>query len=75
MNCVICKKGETQAGKTTITLERERTTLVIKEVPADVCKDCGEEYVSAEVTAQLLKSAEDVVRAGVQVDIREYIAA
>jgi YgiT-type zinc finger domain-containing protein len=75
MKCVVCKKGETRAGKATITLERDGTTLVIKGVPASVCNNCGEEYVSEEITARLLKSAEEAARAGVQVDVREYIAA
>jgi len=48
---------------------------VIKGVPAMVCSNCGEEYVTEETTARLLKSAEDAARAGVQVDVREYIAA
>ena len=42
MKCVICKYGETEPGTTTITLERDNTTLVIKNVPADVCQYCGE---------------------------------
>lgn len=75
MKCVVCKKGETRAGKATITLERNGTTLVVKGVPASVCNNCGEEYVSEEVTARLLRSAEEAARAGVQVDVREYIAA
>ena len=46
MNCVICKHGETRPGKTTVTLERKATTVVIKNVPAQVCSNCGEEYVA-----------------------------
>ncbi len=75
MKCVICKNGETRSGKATVTLEREGTTLVIKGVPADICANCGEEYVDEGTTARLLKSAEEATRAGVQVDVREYAAA
>ena len=75
MKCVICKKGETQPGKTTVTLEREGMTLVFKSVPADVCTNCGEAYVGERVSSQLLKVAEDAARSGVQVDVREYVAA
>ena len=45
MTCVICKRGELRLGTATVALERENTTLVIKEVPAQVCANCGEEYV------------------------------
>jgi YgiT-type zinc finger domain-containing protein len=75
MKCVICKQGETRPGKATVTLERDATILVIKGVPASVCENCGEEYVEGEMTARLLKDAEEAVRAGVQVDIREYVTA
>ncbi len=75
MRCVVCKHGETHPGKATVTLERDGATLVIKGVPADVCPNCGEEYVSEEITARLLKSAEEAVKTGVKVDVREYAAA
>jgi hypothetical protein len=48
---------------------------VIKGVPARVCPNCGEEYVDEETTACLLKTAEEAARAGVQVEVRQYIAA
>jgi YgiT-type zinc finger domain-containing protein len=75
MTCVICKNGETRPGTATVTLEREGATVVIKRVPARVCKNCGEEYVDEGITARLLKTAEEAVRAGVQVDVRTYEAA
>ena len=71
MRCVICKQGETQPGLTTVTLERDRTVLVFRNVPAEVCANCGEAYVSEEVTAQLLEEAEEAVQARVQVNVRE----
>lgn len=75
MKCVICKKGEAKPGKATVTLERDGTTLVIKGVPANVCTNCGEEYVDEGITARLLKTAEEAARSGVEVDVREYAAA
>jgi YgiT-type zinc finger domain-containing protein len=75
MKCVICKQGETKPGKASVTLERDGMTLVIKGVPANICVNCGEEYVNEKITKELLKAAEEAVKAGVQVDIREYIAA
>lgn len=74
MTCVICKHGQTQPDHTTVTLERDGMTLVVKAVPAEVCSNCGEAYVDAETTEQILHAAEDAARAGVQVDIREYVA-
>lgn len=73
MTCVICRKAETQDGKATVTLERGTTILVVKGVPARVCPNCGEEYVNEDVSAELLKTAEGAARAGIEVDIREYV--
>jgi hypothetical protein len=50
-------------------------TLVVKGVPARVCPNCGEEYVEEDVAARLLELVESAARAGVQVDIRQYVAA
>lgn len=72
MKCVICKHGETRPGKTTVTLERGGTTLVIKGVPARICDNCDEAYVDEQITRQLLVTADEALRAGVQVDVREF---
>jgi YgiT-type zinc finger domain-containing protein len=72
MKCVICKNGETEAGLTTITLEREGTVIVVKLVPANICSNCGEVYLDDETSSVLLKKAEEASQAGVQVDVRSY---
>ena len=74
MKCVICKDGETKAGMATVTLEREAATVVFKSVPAQVCENCGEEYVDDETAAHLLAIFEQSVKAGVTVDVRHYAA-
>ncbi len=72
MYCVICKNGNTRQDTATVTLERDGTTLVIKDVPAQVCQNCGEEYVDEKTTGALLRIAEEAALAGVQVDVRSY---
>lgn len=74
MKCVICKHGETRPGKTTVTLERGGATIVVKGVPAWICDNCGEAYVDEKTTRQLLGTAEEALRAGIQVDVREFAA-
>jgi len=75
MMCVICKNGQTESGTATVTLERERAIVVIKGVPARVCKSCGEEYIDEGITARLLTIADEAAQSGVQVDVRTYAAA
>jgi YgiT-type zinc finger domain-containing protein len=74
VNCVICKTGQLQAGKTTVTLQRGGTTVVIKEVPAQVCDNCGEYYLSEEMTERVLAIAEAAVRKGAEVEILRWAA-
>ncbi len=72
MKCMICKHGETKKGTTTVTLEKDNSTIVFKEVPAHICDNCGEKYVDGSVTKELLKRAREIVKNGVEVDIRKY---
>ncbi|MDY6851954.1 MAG: type II toxin-antitoxin system MqsA family antitoxin [Thermodesulfobacteriota bacterium] len=75
MKCLICKNGQTKPGHVTVTLEREGTTLVFKNVPALVCENCGEQYTDQATSERLLEIAEETVESGVLVDIRQYRAA
>jgi len=74
MNCVICKQGTTKPGYVTATLQRGQTTVIFKEVPADICENCGEYYLSEEVTGKLLERAEDAVKKGAEVEILKFAA-
>ena len=75
MKCLICKHGEVVDGAAVITLNRDATILVVKDVPAQVCRNCGEEYVAEEVTARLLKKATALAREGVDVAVCSYATA
>lgn len=80
MNCPICRHGVTHPGTVTITLDRPgegaagSTTVVFRGVPAEVCENCGEEYVDEAVTARLLRAAQAAASAGVEVEVRSYAA-
>lgn len=74
MNCVICRHGQTKEGTATVTLQRATTTLIIKQVPADICDTCGEYYLSSEVSALILEKAEAAVRNGAEVEILRFAA-
>ena len=74
MKCVLCKQGETRDGKVTVTLQRGETTVIIRGVPADVCENCGEYYLSENVTGEVLALGEDAVRKGAEVEILRYAA-
>jgi len=75
MKCPICKHGETKPGTASVTLERQGATVVFRQVPADICDNCGEAFHSSEVTAALLQQAEIAVGAGVEIDVRRFAQA
>ena len=74
MNCVVCKAGKTVAGSVTVALQRGDTTVVLKQVPADVCENRGEYHLSSEVTARVLERAESAVKSGAEVEILRFAA-
>ncbi len=75
MICVICRQAEPEPGSTLITLTRGKLTLVVRNVPARVCPNCGEAFVDESTAVQLLRTAEQLAEAGAQVDVRDYLAA
>ncbi|NLV45421.1 MAG: type II toxin-antitoxin system MqsA family antitoxin [Candidatus Hydrogenedentes bacterium] len=74
MKCVLCREGETSPGKVTVTLERGGTVIVIKEVPAEVCSNCGEYYLAEEITREVLRLAEAGKEKGVEVEVIRFAA-
>ena len=74
MRCVLCKHGDTNPGHATVTLQRGETTVIIKDVPADVCENCGEYYLSDEITERVLGMGEDAVRKGAELEILRFAA-
>jgi YgiT-type zinc finger domain-containing protein len=75
MHCLTCKQGEIREGLASVTFVRGVTTLVFKNVPAQICNNCGEEYFSDDVSRSLLQQAEVAAEAGVEIDVRQYLAA
>ncbi|MCH6588258.1 MAG: YgiT-type zinc finger protein, partial [Proteobacteria bacterium] len=46
----------------------------IKGVPADICENCGEYYLSATVSEKVMAKAEAAVENGAEVEILRYVA-
>jgi YgiT-type zinc finger domain-containing protein len=69
MECVICKIGKTYKGKTTYTIDKEKSLLVFRDVEAEVCDNCGEAYFSLETTKKLQQLAEEAIKKGAQFEV------
>lgn len=74
MKCAICRNGHTADGLVTIVLDKEQTILVFKDVPAQVCENCGEEYLSAKTNKELLQLANDAIKRGISLELLKYAA-
>lgn len=71
MQCMYCPTGTYEDGTTTMTLERGTTTLVVKHVPAYVCKYCGDAILPSHVS-KWLDDAMDAAEAAGGTTVREY---
>jgi hypothetical protein len=57
-----------------VTLQRGETTVILKGVPAEICENCGEYYLSDDMTGQVLGRAESAVKSGAEVQILRFAA-
>jgi YgiT-type zinc finger domain-containing protein len=74
MRCVICKSGDTAPGKVTVTLQRGETVIVIRDVPAAICENCGEYYLDEAVASKVYRQGEEAVQRRAEVEILRYAA-
>lgn len=74
MKCATCRNGTTKEGFSTVVFEREGMTLVFKQVPSQVCDNCGEEYVSSKINKELFAKAEMEYSRGVSVELLNFAA-
>ena len=54
MKCYFCK-GLLEDGKTNFMTEMDNSFIIVKNVPARVCSQCGEAVFSMEVSLELEK--------------------
>ena len=48
--------------------------MILKQVPAEVCQNCGEYYLSDTVAGQVMSRAEAAVKSGAEVEILRFAA-
>jgi len=74
MKCAVCRNGSVSPGRATVTFTRGSTTVVIRDTPADVCAECGEYYLTEDVTRVVLATAEAAAKRRAEVEILSYAA-
>ncbi len=66
--CPLCG-GERAPGKTTYTVDLGSGVIVVREVPAMVCTQCGEEWIDGATASRLEGIVEEARRGRRQVEV------
>ncbi|MFA7419082.1 MAG: type II toxin-antitoxin system MqsA family antitoxin [Melioribacteraceae bacterium] len=74
MKCSICKNGETEKKAASISINKGDSFFIYKNVPAEVCTNCGEQFFDESVTTNILLTASESAKKGTILDIKEYRA-
>ncbi len=75
MECVICKAGNMYEGKVTVTLEKNGSIILIKEVPAHVCVVCEHYYLDEHTTGEVLQRGSEGLLKGAELEVMKLKAA
>lgn len=69
--CSVCS-GTREAGSTTFTVDYETGLMVVRNVPALICKQCGEEWIADDVAAKLEGFADIARREKKQIEVIDF---
>lgn len=72
--CALCG-GTLQMRSATIPFVRGDRVVTIREVPAEVCEECGEAYMSGATTDRVQELVDGLEAAGAEMTVARYQAA
>ena len=72
MICLICRQSDLVDDLISIPFERGEFRLLIRDVPAWICPNCGEAVVDEGVAVQLIRLAEELFDEGIREDVCDY---
>ena len=71
MNCFMCK-GKIENKNTTFMVELDKCIIIIKNVPSQVCTQCGDVSYSNDVAKQLEKLVNEVRNSITEITVINY---
>ena len=74
MNCPLCRNGRFTDGKTTMTVEKGDAILVVRDIPARVCDNCGDGFIRESIGRKVSQLVQDELRKGVQMEVLNFAA-
>lgn len=72
--CALCG-GATAEGVATIPFISDDRVFTVKEVPAEICQDCGEAYMAGAVVDRVQKMIEELRALEAEISVTRYHAA
>lgn len=72
MSCPICGHNALSPGTTTFAADADGTVVVMRNVPADVCDNCGESFVTDTIAAELEALVADAKNSGTESLVRHF---
>ncbi len=69
MKCALCKTGTMSPGTVTVTLEKDGSIILIKEVPALICDVCEHYYLDESTSAEVLKRGNEGLSKGTELEV------
>src|SRR5258706_15813995 len=53
MTCVVCKNKKMTRGTTVLPIERGKAVLLVTNIPARICANCGEPYIDEKTAKEV----------------------
>ena len=75
MRCMSCKYGEMQDAVTTYFTQLNRCYVIIENVPCLKCRQCGEEFLTAEVAEKIDDIFDGLEKIASKIFILDYVTA
>ena len=65
MKCLICKHTNMKQGTTIMPIERGNAILLVTDIPAQVCANCGEPYLGEDTARDVQELANETLTGGI----------
>lgn len=71
MNCILCKSNMIN-GKVNHIVDLDGHIIIIKDVPANICRQCGEYFIENNIALKLEKIVEEVMKNKAEIFVVNY---
>lgn len=73
MNCTLCK-GDLVQGRVNHIVDLDGHIIIIKDAPANICKQCGEYFLENDIALKVEKIVDEVRKNKVEISVINYTA-